>query len=353
MSLSRKLIYSFLITFAVVVPFSLLTYHLPALTAVRRGRSLLSPTSRSRTLSGQLEKKFLPQSKTVNVVARVGGYAINTLSGWTSPFAEVSLSFQGATRKTLADETGYFIFTSVPFPDIPEELCLISQDVNQLPSFPLCLAPPSQNQNPEIKDILLSPSLSLENSKISSGKTTKASGMTFPRSKIQVYLFTEKDLSFWTRISVVFPFLSPITSRLSLITYHLSPFKSAYAANFPVYETESNENGYFEFSLPSSSPSNNRLFVSAQKLCSSESSCTGGSPKSNTLSFQIMGFWELLQLLWKYLSNWIMAFRINCSNLWLIVLIETLVLIILIVATLTGKKEKEEHRTQRKVKVTD
>lgn len=135
MSLSRKLIYSFLITVFVSLSFVFLlspSYYLSLLT------SHFSPLRRSRTLSGQLEKKILPKPKTVDVVARVGGQAINTLSGWTSPFAEVSLSFQGVTRKTLADETGFFIFTSVPFPDIPEELCLISQDVNQLPSFPLC-----------------------------------------------------------------------------------------------------------------------------------------------------------------------------------------------------------------------
>lgn len=353
---SRKLIYSFLITLFVSFSFVFLLfppYHL----------SLITFAPRSRTLSGQLKKEFPPQSKTVDVVARVGGYAINTLSGWTSPFAEVSLSFQGATRKTLANETGFFIFTSVPFPDIPEELCLISQDVNQLPSFPLCLAPPSQNQNTEIKDILLSPSISLEESKISTGKTTKASGMTFPSSPVQVYLFTEKDLSFWARISVVFPFLSPITSRLSLITYHFSP-RSAYAANFPVYETKSNENGYFEFSLPSSSPSNNRLFVTTtfnltmganprESAQNPREFQLYPSPKSNTLSFQIMGFWELLQLLWKYLLSWIASLRINGSNLWLIVLIETLTLIILLIAILTRKNEEEERRSQRKVKVTD
>lgn len=344
MSLFRKLIYSFLITLLFSLSFVFL------LSSPGLSLHFLFPTATPHLRI--LSQKIPPQSKTVDVVARVGGYAISTLSGWTSPFAEVSLSFQGATRKTLADKTGFFIFTSVPFPDSPEELCLISQDINQLPSYPLCIAPPSQNENIEIKDILLSPSLSLEDSKISTGKTTKASGMTFPRSPVQVYLFTEKDISFWARISAS-------SSFLSLITYHLSP-KSAYAANFPVYKTKSNENGYFEFSLPSNYPSNNRLFVGAQKSCpsdlsatasaSAEASCEGGSPKSNTLAFQIMGFWNFLQLFWNGFLRWLASLRINCDLLWLIVLLETLILLILLFAVLAEKDQKDNKKKEEKTK---
>lgn len=381
---SRKLIYSFLITLAVVISFSLLT-SLPAVVLTKAGRS--------HTLSGQLKKELPPQSKTVDVVARVGGYAINTLSGWTSPFAEVSLSFQGITRKTLADETGFFIFTAVPFPDIPEELCLISQDVNQLPSFPLCLAPPPRNQNIEIQDILLSPTLSLEESKISAGKTTKASGMTFPHSSVEVYLFVEQENSFWSKITKIFPTIKlpkisivqnskckvqscnskfkvlgysvslkllTVNFNFELLTFNFKLIKSAYAANFPVYETKSNENGYFEFSLPSSEPSTNRLFVSAifnlpmgvnpaESAQNPRESQSYSSPKSNTLAFQVIGLWGFLQLLWKYFLGWIIAFRFNCDDLWLIVLIEILILMVLLFAVLAGKGKRKKE-TQRRLK---
>jgi len=341
MSHSRKLFYSFLITLVFTLLFSLLNTKYLYFEGIPRRR--LPNTFHPVVLSDKTKKTLPPASQTIDVVARVGGYAINTLSGWTSPFAEVSLSFQGITRKTLADETGFFIFTSVPFPDIPEELCLISQDVNQLPSFPLCLAPPSQNKNTEIKDILLSPSISLEESKISAGKTTKASGMTFPRSPVQVYLFTEKHLSFWVRITKNFQFI-----------------RSAFAANFPVYETESNENGYFEFSLPSSEPSTNHLFVSAifnlpmgvnpaESAQNPRESQSYSSPKSNTLSFQIIGLWGFLQLLWKYFLGWIIAFRFNCDDLWLIVLIEILILMVLLFAVLAGKGKRKKE-TQRRLK---
>jgi len=340
MAYFRKLIYSFSITFTVVILFSLLT-SLPAVVLTKAGHPTI--------LSGHL-KNAPPQSKTVDVVARVGGYSINKLSGWTSPFAEVSLSSQGVARKTTADETGFFIFNSVSLPDDPKELCLISQDVNQLPSFPLCLAPPPRNQNIEIRDILLSPTLSLDDGKIAAGKTTKASGMTFPHSSVEVYLFTEKDLSFWSRISVFLPFLSPITHHFSLLTYHFSP-KSAFAANFPVYETKSNENGYFEFSLPSSSPSTNRLFVGAQKSCpsdpsakalaSAEASCEGGSPKSNTLSFQIIGIWELFKRFLQAMFDQARFLLPNWKDPLFIILIETLILFGLLAAVIAGKGEEK------------
>ena len=202
----RKPLY-FLLTIILVIPVSLEGYKIYK--AYNRYQAILST---------HLQNPLPPQEKTVNVLARVGGYTINAISGWASPFAEVSLSSQGVARKTVADETGFFVFNSVSLPDDPKELCLISQDVNQLASFPLCLPPPPRNQNLEIKDILLSPTLSLESGKIILGKTTKASGMTVPNSKVEVYLFIEKNFSLWARISQQIPLFSLLTSHPQSLT---------------------------------------------------------------------------------------------------------------------------------------
>jgi len=334
----RKPLY-FLLTIILVIPVSLEGYKIYK--AYNRYQAILST---------HLQNPLPPQEKTVNVLARVGGYTINAISGWASPFAEVSLSSQGVARKTVADETGFFVFNSVSLPDDPKELCLISQDVNQLASFPLCLPPPPRNQNLEIKDILLSPTLSLESGKIILGKTTKASGMTVPNSKVEVYLFIEKNFSLWARISQQIPLFS-------LLTSHFSP-SIAYAANFPLYETKSNENGYFEFSLPANAPSNNRIFVSTifspPPLLDTSTSLSAGpllishshpeyySPKSNTLSFQVLGLWELLKL---FLQRLFLQIKFPSSldpfDPLFIIMIEILILFGLL-ATILAKKNRKE-----------
>lgn len=342
---SHKVIYSLLITLVFALPFSLLTTHyylLPIQPAV---------------LSDQNRKTLPPETKTIDVVARVGGYLIGSLSGWTSAYAEVTLSSQGLTRKTTADNRGYFIFYSLPVPDDPKELCLAADDVQQLSSFPVCLAPPPRNRNIQITDVLLSPTISIETSKIPSGKTAKASGMTFPGSKVNVYLFTERNLSFWAKITQSIPFFS-------LLTSHFSP-SIAHAANFPIYETKSNENGYFEFSLPANFPSNNRLFVSSvfspPPLLTPDSQLATqlhpeyNSPKSNTLYFQVIGLWELfkrfLQTLFDQarflLPNWP-----NWKDPLFIILIEILVLFGIIGAILTRKSIEKGKRGYWKTTVT-
>jgi len=294
------------------------------------GYLLLSTTSHPTILSRLLKKE-----SEVNVTARVGNYVIALLSGWSSPYSEITLNGQSLERKTTAREDGFFVFYNVPIVEELKEICLIAQDVNQLPSFPVCL-PVNGNQNLAIENILLSPTLSLENGQIATGKTAKSSGMTFPRSKVQVYFFTEKNLSFWARISRSLPFLS-------LISYHLSP-KFAYAANFPIYETVSNENGYFEFSLPANYPSQNRVFVSS--IFKEE----GRSPKSNTLFFQTMGLGELFK---RFLQNLIYQAGIFFSNWkkpYFIILIEIFILLLLI--TLVVIRKDRDNGNDKREEVT-
>ncbi len=206
----------------------------------------------------------------VKVVARVGKRAINRLTGFSSPYSEITLSGQNLGRKTTADQKGFFAFYDIAIVEGLKEICLLAQDVNLLPSFPTCLPLPETDQNLQIENVLLSPTLSLESGQIAAGKTTKASGMTFPDSEVQVYLFTEQNWS------------------IRLI-------KSVYAFGLPKYQIKSNQNGYFEFSLPASAPSKNGIFaVSASSI--------GSSSKSNTLYFQTLGLLGLLKL---FLANFL------------------------------------------------
>jgi len=273
------------------------------------GRLLTSSIGKPNVLSTIFQKE-----REVDVTARVGKYKIEKLTGWSSPFSEITLSSRYTFRKTSADEKGFFAFYSIPI-DETRGLCLISQDVNLFPSFPLCLAPLAENQDIIMENVLLSPTISIESNQILFGKTTKASGMTFPDSPVDVYFFTENK-------------------------YNFQFLKSVYAVGLPRYRVKSNVNGYFEFSLPPNSPSESRVFVIAKKqgpcpfevrLCRDE----GGSPKSNTLSFQAFNLWAYLKIIF---GN----FKINCSILFILIVIETLILIVLL-GLFLGKKKKKEY----------
>lgn len=268
-------------------------------------------SKREKILS--LQRKTLPpEEKTVNVSARVGGpYKITQITGWTSPFAEVTLeSFGIAPKKTVANSDGFFVFENINLPEKPNEICLISQDVNQLPSFPLCLPPPPRNNNIEINGVLLSPSLSLEKEKIPKGKTAKAFGTTFPHSTVQVYFFIEKS----ERSNFLNQFFRSRNSQTKV------------AGKFPVYEVQSNQNGHFEFSLPATITSKNRLFASAIKYFSDQNK-TAASPKSNTLSFQILNFFGTISsLLLSILQKIFTKFR-HLSLFLIIIFLEIAIII--------------------------
>jgi len=212
-----------------------------------------------------------------NIVARVGEYQIGKLTGWTSPFAEVSLTGQALARKTIATEVGFFSFEQIPVRKDYGELCLTSQDVNQLPGSPVCLAPPPPSNNIEIRDVLLAPTISVAGARIAYGTTAKASGMTYPDSSVQVYLFS--DTGFLVR------------NILPLAAIKLSP-KIVYALGLPVYTVTSNHNGYFEFNLPTTNLSDNRIYVTSLFNTALTKDLTeildqASSPKSFTLVFGI------------------------------------------------------------------
>lgn len=296
-------------------------------------------------LSRYLQNTPSPKKEEVKISARVGGpYFLTKLSGWTSPFAEVTFESKGmATKKTLANETGFFLFESISLPEKPQEICLISQDVNQLTSFPLCLPSPPNNQNFEIEGILLSPTLSLENEEIIKGKTAKASGMTFPNSQIDIYFFIEQKNFIPTTISQIakgLNFFSPQTAK---------------AADFPVYQIKSNANGYFEFSLPTANLSKNRLFVSAVFPASLLPNQTPlketRSPKSNTLFFQVIGLWEILKIF--FLQLWLSLTKLNWKSPLFIILLEIIILFILLISIKKYRKASKYNINTSKTKTKD
>ncbi len=256
MPFSRRVCLSFLITFLFCLPFAF-------------GKQLIS-NNRVKVLHLESQSETVP-----NITARVGEYQIGILSGWASPYAEVNLNGQGTARKTTADKNGYFEFLFVPVKKSYGELCLTSQDINLVPTLPVCLPAIPPTDNIEVIGVLLPPTISLDKGEIPSGETTKASGMTFPDSDIDVYLFEN--------------------NKLSLIP-------SVFAMGLPKYSVRSNQNGYYEFSLPATQPSKNRLFATAKPTLPSldKEGIFYYSPKSNTLSFLVFRpnwLWLILGIL--------------------------------------------------------
>jgi len=201
------------------------------------------------------------------ISATIGEHFL-TLSGWTSPQALVFLSSSGGnlSAQTLADQTGFFIFKFVFLPNQIGELSLIAQDSNGLVSSPLYLPEPPSNQDLFIENILLSPTLSLSKSELNPNETVIAFGKTFPNSKILVYQYSDPKTTLWKRIKEFI-------------------IKPAFAKTIPILEVESNNQGNFEFNLPSSQPAEQKIFVAS--LFGPDY-----SPKSFTLSFKTLSFWE-------------------------------------------------------------
>lgn len=190
------------------------------------------------------------------VFARVGEYEVNSISGWASPFAVITLNSPGLARKTTADERGYFIFNNVPVRKNLDEICFFSTDAYGLATYPVCLAKQENFQGITIRNVLLPPTVLLEKDNFSIGQLTKASGMTFPNSQVLGSHFSGKK-----------------TVKTIL--------------------AKSNENGKFVLFVPIEGASTHRLYLFSilnQDLTNlSDFLGKMRSPKSNTLTFFVYG----------------------------------------------------------------
>ncbi|MGB9707108.1 MAG: hypothetical protein ACPLXP_03490, partial [Microgenomates group bacterium] len=249
-----------------------------------------------------------PQTLQVTVSATVGEPKL-TVFGWTSPKSLVELKGQGVSDLAIADSNGYFLFDRVFLParrspapktlrespfghsrSDPTELCLTTIDrSSRLSAFPTCLPPlPSGPFEIRVGPVLLPPTLSLEKGNFLPGEQIKATGATFPNSKVTVFLADERR------------------------GRHLGGeiISKAHARFLPQYEIKSDKNGNFEFNLPAGTPNNWKVFTSAEFQGSP-------SPKSNTLSFRVLSWWDWFWL--KARAFFLAVFAFFKPNWWLLV----------------------------------
>lgn len=122
------------------------------------------------------------------VTATVGEYYLN-LSGYTSPFASVSLYIDNIfIRGTIADEKGNFSISQVLIKLGLSKFCLKTSDVKHLGESDSCITIAPISGSFEKQDIFLSPTLGLSKNKIPENSSTIAYGYTKPGADVTLYL---------------------------------------------------------------------------------------------------------------------------------------------------------------------
>jgi len=259
-----------------------------------------------------------PISYEITVSTSIGEGRL-TLFGYTSPNALAQLQGRQIAEEVIAGENGFFFFDRVflpkPNPQYPE-LCLNSIDTQSRISFPNCLPPlPTGPFDISIGPVLLPPTFTLTKGSFLPKEQIVASGLTIPNSNVIIYLANDA-----TKKS----FLSRLVPE-------------AFAYNLPQYQTQADQNGRFEFNLPTIKRSNWKIFAGANWQ-------NFPTPKSNTLNFKIQSWWE-----W-FLSRIISLLRAILSLLkpflWLVIILLELI----IVTILTNKKLISKRKEILKIK---
>lgn len=200
----------------------------------------------------------------VNISASIGENEV-TINGYTSPQAKVELTSSRVYALTYSDQSGYFEFKKTLLPKNPKDLCLVATDDISRRSFPICIPPPPEtNYHTNIGPIILPPTIAINADAIKPNATALASGQSIPNSPIEIYFYKVTD------------------NAPSFV-------KPANAYSLPIFQTQSDSSGNFNFNLPTAYSSNYRLFASVKFEDDS-------SPKSNTITYALPSLWYFFWL---------------------------------------------------------
>jgi len=244
-----------------------------------------------------------PIEAQITISASIGEPKL-TLFGYSSPHSLVQLQGERMAEEVIADDNGYFFFDRVflpyPNPQYPE-LCLNAIDTQSRISFPVCLPPlPIGPFNISIGPVLLAPTFSLEKGSFLPQEQVKAEGLTMPNTEVNIFLANDVSSQKQNLLSKLFRF-------------------EASAYSLPQYQIKSDSQGRFEFSLPTIKSNNWRLFTAAEFQGSP-------TPKSNTLNFKILNWWQWFLLI---LTNLLGAFLRLIKPFWWSFLILTEIFLVL------------------------
>jgi len=259
-----------------------------------------------------------PPEVQITVWATIGEPKL-TVFGWASPRALVELKGQRVSELAIADETGYFYFDRVflppPKPNYPEVCLSVVDRKSRISSLPTCLPPlPPKLGEIRVGPVLLPPTLNLEQGEFLPGQQVKATGATFPKSKVTIFLANKNSPSTNKKNTSLKSYIPK-----SLYSY-IPKTAPVYAHFLPQYEIQSDEDGYFEFNLPASYPQNWKVYATAEFQGSP-------SPKSVSLSFRVLSWWAWF---WKRAKEFLLAAFAFLKPHWWWLIIAGEVLLILI-----------------------
>jgi hypothetical protein len=264
-----------------------------------------------------------PQSLEMTVSATIGEPKL-ILFGYSSPNSLIQLQGKQVAEETIADESGYFLFDRIflplPNPDYPE-LCLNAIDIESRTSFPTCLPNlPLGPYNISVGPVLLSPTISLEKGYFLPKELINAQGLTIPNTEITIFLANEAGdkKAFFSKIQKIL-------------------FPTVFAYSLPQYKIKADSQGRFDFNLPTVKQTNWRLFASSHFQGSP-------SPKSNSLNFKVLNWWEWL---WLVIINVFGAFlRLVRPYLWLIVVLSQILIAIILLKHKNRTKEFKKEKNK-------
>lgn len=183
--------------------------------------------------------------------------------GYAPSSSTVYMNGIAVSEETIAQQSGYFEFRRLPFPTILAslasliypELCFTAEDIDKRMTNPVCIPKlPQSAQSEKIGPILIPPTISIDKNEYHLNDTVKASGVSFPKSLVKVF-FAKSDKKY---------------------IFELIPNVAAYG--LPSIELTTDNNGYYEVTLPSNTYDDWRVY----SLSDHEGSIT---PLSNILAF--------------------------------------------------------------------
>lgn len=225
------------------------------------------------------------------VSATVGEYYL-TITGYTSPFASVSLYIDNIfIRSSVADEKGNFSLSQVLIKPGLTKFCLKTADAKQLGESESCITVPPTNGSLEKNDIFLPPTLALSKNQIPEGSNTIAYGYTKPGADVILVISNGVKLT-----------------------------------------TKADSTGYFEFILKDYKAGKYTLYATAKynnidALAPSNTAALNVLSKTGQTIVKIGNFWDWL---WKLFTSW------GFGPLWLAIPI--IILIIILILKLLPRK---------------
>ncbi|MCR4326191.1 MAG: hypothetical protein NUV52_00865 [Candidatus Roizmanbacteria bacterium] len=199
--------------------------------------------------------------KTVNASASIGTLQAYSLFGYTSSYASVRLEGVKLYQETQArGNDGYFEFTNFLAPSDIKEFCLTSIDTEGMSSPSVCVPVPSQRTG-AMGPYLLPPSIRLSTGNTNIDTAVTVSGKTIPNTSVTLEIFQANPTSLSLIKSANAQKRNPLLTR----------------------SAKSTSDGTYTYRYQNSQEAHVRIF--------SRSYYQGiSTPKSNTLSLDIIGF---------------------------------------------------------------